>query len=182
MEEAKRRGLPNITSMVDAIPALVTEKAIKLYESFGIYTRAELESRAEIQYEAYAKQINIEAKAMIDIASKHIIPAVIKAVNTLALSLTNVTTACPDADVSVQKELLVETSDYLSETKVALSKLIKATEEAAAITEAKEQAQAYYKNVVPAMEALRTPVDKLEMIVDKTMWPMPSYGDLLFEV
>ena len=182
VEEAKRRGLPNITSMVDAIPALVTEKAIKLYESFGIYTRAELESRAEIQYEAYAKQINIEAKAMIDIASKHIIPAVIKAVNTLALSLTNVTTACPDADVSVQKELLVETSDYLSETKVALSKLIKATEEAAAITEAKEQAQAYYKNVVPAMEALRTPVDKLEMIVDKTMWPMPSYGDLLFEV
>ena len=182
VEEAKRRGLPNITSMVDAIPALVTEKAIKLYESFGIYTRAELESRAEIQYEAYAKQINIEAKAMIDIASKHIIPAVIKAVNTLALSLTNVTTACPDADVSVQKELLVETSDYLSETKVALSKLIKATEEASAITEAKEQAQAYYKNVVPAMEALRTPVDKLEMIVDKTMWPMPSYGDLLFEV
>lgn len=173
VEEAKRRGLPNITSMVDAIPALVTEKAIKLYESFGIYTRAELESRAEIQYEAYAKQINIEAKAMIDIASKHIIPAVIKAVNTLALSLTNVTTACPDADVSVQKELLVETSDYLSETKVALSKLIKATEEASAITEAKEQAQAYYKNVVPAMEALRTPVDKLEMIVDKTMWPMP---------
>ena len=182
VEEAKRRGLPNITSMVDAIPALVTEKAIKLYESFGIYTRAELESRAEIQYEAYAKQINIEAKAMIDIASKHIIPAVIKAVNTLALSLTNVTAACPDADVSVQKELLVETSDYLSETKVALSKLIKATEEASAITEAKEQAQAYYKNVVPAMEALRTPVDKLEMIVDKTMWPMPSYGDLLFEV
>ena len=82
----------------------------------------------------------------------------------------------------LKKELLVETSDYLSETKVALSKLIKATEEAAAITEAKEQAQAYYKNVVPAMEALRTPVDKLEMIVDKTMWPMPSYGDLLFEV
>ena len=97
-------------------------------------------------------------------------------------SLTNVTNACKEADVSVQKELLIETSDYLSETKVALSRLIKATEEAAAISDAEEQAHAYHRNVVPAMEALRTPVDKLEMIVDKAMWPMPSYGDLLFEV
>ena len=70
--------------MVDAIPALVTDKAIQLFEEFGVFTEAELESRAEIQYEGYAKAINIEARAMIDIASKHIIPAVMRYARNLA--------------------------------------------------------------------------------------------------
>ena len=78
VKEAKRRGLPNIISMVDAIPALVTEETVQMFERFKVFNRAELESRVEIQYEAYAKAINIEARAMIDIASKHIIPAVIR--------------------------------------------------------------------------------------------------------
>ena len=103
VEEAKRRGLPNLRSMVDAIPALVTDKAVSLYEKFGIYTRSELESRAEISYEAYAKAINIEARTMIDMASKHIIPAVIRAVQKLAESMTCVHNACPEADVSVPR-------------------------------------------------------------------------------
>lgn len=180
--EAEKRGLPNIKSMVEAIPALVTDKAVELYEKFGIYTKAELESRAEIQYEAYAKAINIEARTMIDMASKHIIPSVVKAVKVLADSLSSVVNACPEADTSVQKELLVETSAYLSEAKVALSKLIEVTEAAAAKEDAAEMANTYHMDVVPAMKALRTPVDKLEMIVDKSMWPMPSYGDLIFEV
>ena len=76
VEEAERRGLPNIKSMVDAIPALNTEKAVSLFERFGVFTKAELDSRVEIEYETYAKEINIEAKAMIDIAGKQIIPAV----------------------------------------------------------------------------------------------------------
>ena len=82
--EAERRGLPNIKSMVEAIPALVTDKAINMFEEFGVFTRAELESRVEVKYEAYAKAINIEAKAMIDIARKQIIPAVIKYATSLA--------------------------------------------------------------------------------------------------
>ena len=76
-EEAERRGLPNLPSMVDAIPALTTPKAVKLFETFHVFTETELQSRAEIQYEIYAKAINIEAKTMIDIATKQIIPAVI---------------------------------------------------------------------------------------------------------
>ena len=72
--EAERRGLPNIKSMVDAIPALVTEKSIALFDKFGVFTKAELESRAEVKYENYAKAINIEARTMIDVASKQIIP------------------------------------------------------------------------------------------------------------
>ena len=182
VEEAERRGLPNIKCMVDAIPALITPKAVKLFEEFKVFTQAELESRAEIEYEAYSKAINIEAKTMIDMAGKQIIPAVIKYTTALATSLNSVTAACPDADVSVQKELLLETSALLSDTQVALSKLMEVTAEAAAVDTAKTQAHTYHDSVVPAMDALRAPVDKLEMIVDKELWPMPSYGDLIFEV
>lgn len=180
--EAERRGLPNIRTMVDAIPALTTDKAVKLFEKFGVFTKSELESRAEVQYEAYAKAINIEARAMIDIAGKQIIPSVIKATIDLAASINEVTTACEGADVSVQTELLQETSALLSETKVALAKLQEVVADAADKEEGQVQAT-YFKDVVkPAMADLRTPVDKLEMIVDKDAWPMPSYGDLIFEV
>lgn len=179
--EAERRGLPNIKSMVDAIPALTTEKAVNVFEKFGVFTKAELESRVEIQYENYAKAINIEARTMIDMAGKQIIPAVIKYTTSLANSINAVKTAC-DADVSVQTELLTETSDLLSEAKLALARLIEATDKAAAMEEGREQAVCYRDEVKAEMDALRAPVDKLEMIVDKEMWPMPSYGDLIFEV
>ncbi len=180
--EAERRGLPNIKTMVDAIPALTTDKAIKLFEKFGVFTKAELESRAEVQYEAYSKALNIEAKAMIDIAGKQIIPAVIKATTELSTSIASVKSASVGADTSVQEELLVETSALLAETQKALANLKKVTAEAATKEEGKEQAT-FFKDVIrEAMAELRTPVDKLEMIVDKDLWPMPSYGDLIFEV
>ena len=182
VEEAEKRGLPNIRSMVEAIPAITTDKAVKLYESFGVFTKAELESRAEVEYEAYSKVINIEARTMIDMASKQIIPAVIKYTTQLAGSLGAVKTACPEADTSVQAELLTETSVLLSDMKVALAALIDITDETAGVDGAEAQAHAYHEKVVPAMAALRTPADKLEMIVDKELWPFPSYGDLIFEV
>ena len=181
VEEAERRGLPNIKSMVDAIPALNTEKAVALFEKFGVFTKAELDSRVEIEYETYAKEINIEAKAMIDIATKQIIPAVIRYTTTLAESINAVKAAC-GADISVQTEILMEVSDLLADTKNALSKLEEVTAQGAAMAQGREQAVFYRDEVMTAMKALRTPVDKLEMLVDKSMWPMPSYGDLMFEV
>ena len=180
VEEAKRRGLPNLPSMVDAIPALVEEKSVELFEKFHVFTRAELHSRAEIKYEAYAKAINIEARTMIDIASKHIIPAVIRGTKALADTVNAVVQAGVDAEVP--RGLLVETSGLLKETKEALGRLEQVTSEAAFKAEGQAQAEYFYKEVVPVMEALRTPVDRLEMIVDKEIWPMPSYGDLIFEV
>ena len=180
VEEAERRGLPNIKSMVDAVPALTVPKAIKLFESFGVFTESELRSRAEIKYEAYAKAINIEAKSMIDIASKHIIPAVVSYTTELANSVIAVSEA--GVDSSTQKELLDEVTKYLKEMKAALKKLTEVTEKASDITEGKEQAT-YFRDIVKvAMDELRAPADKLEMIVDKEFWPFPSYGDLLFEV
>ena len=180
VEEAVRRGLPNIRSMVEAIPALTTDKAVAMFEKFKVFTKAELESRAEIKYENYAKAINIEARTMIDMASKQFIPAVIKYTKELADTVLAVKAA--GADAAVQAELLAEISGLLADTKQALTQLMKLTDEAAAMNEGEDQARFYHFDVVPAMEALRAPVDKLEMIVDKEAWPMPSYGDLIFEV
>ena len=181
VKEAERRGLPNIKSMVDAIPALNTDKAVALFEKFGVFTKAELDSRVEIEYETYAKEINIEAKAMIDIATKQIIPAVIKYTTVLAESITAVKAAC-GADVSVQTEILTEVSDLLADAKSALSKLEEVTAKGGAMEEGRAQAVYYHDEVKEAMDELRAPVDKLEMLVDKDLWPMPSYGDLIFEV
>lgn len=181
VQEAKRRGLPNITSMVDAIPALNTEKSVRLFEKFKVFTKAELDSRVEIEYETYAKEMNIEAKAMIDIATKSIIPAVIRYTTVLAESITAVKAAC-SADVSAQTEILMEVSSLLADAKKALGKLQEVTENAVVMKEGREQAVYYRDAVKTAMDNLREPVDKLEMLVDKAMWPMPSYGDLIFEV
>ena len=178
--EAERRGLPNIKSMVEATETLTTPKAIDLFEKFGIFTKAELESREEVLYETYSKNINIEALTMIDMAGKQIIPAVMKYTNTLAQTILNVKAA--GADVSVQEELLKKTSGYLADMNAALAELKKTEAKAASMDEGKDKAF-YYKDVVRmAMDELRAPADALEMIVDKDVWPIPTYADLIFEV
>ena len=181
VKEAERRGLPNIKTMVESIECLTYDNAVEMFEKFDVFSRAELESRAEIKYEAYSKAINIEARSMIDIASKHIIPAVIQYVTSLANSINQVKQASAAAYTGVQEELLVQSADLLKDTKEALRALETVVAEVPE-TEGKEQAFFFMQKVVPAMEALRKPVDELEMIVNKNMWPMPSYGDLLFEV
>ena len=181
VKEAERRGLPNFPTMVDAIPSLATEKSVALFEKFHVFNRAELESRVEIHYESYAKTLNIEARTMIDMAGKQIIPAVIRYTTVLADSINAVKAAC-DADISAQTELLGETSALLAEARRALKRLTEAADKAAAMQPGREQAVYYRDEVRSAMDALRAPVDRLEMLVDKEMWPMPSYGDLIFEV
>lgn len=181
VEEAERRGLPNFSCMVETVETLTTDKAVELFESFGVFTKAELESRQEIKYEAYAKAINIEARTMLDIAGKQIIPAVIRYTKQLADAI-NAVVAAGVLEVEVQTDLLKETSALLKETKDALNSLKQTAEKASAMADGKEKAFFYRRQVIPAMDALRKPVDQLEMIVDKEIWPMPSYGDLLFEV
>ena len=179
-EEAKRRGLPNLPTMVDAIPALTTDAAIDMFEHFKVFTKAELEARAEIQYEIYAKAINIEARTMIDMATKQIIPAVVKYTTVLAESVNQVRAAGKTYNVSVQEKLLEKTSALLAESYEALNHLAEVTAEIEKKEEGPERAGYCLDVIMPAMTELRTPVDALEMIVDKEMWPMPSYGDLMF--
>lgn len=180
--EAEKRGLPNVKSMVEAIPYLVSEKTIKLFERQNVLSKAELESRAEINYELYSKAINIEAKTMIDMAGKQYIPAIIQYVTSLADSINSITSACGEADVSVQAELLTKCSSLLATAKKELANLEKVTAEAATKKEGQEQANFFQDEVFHAMNALRNPIDELEMLVDQDFWPVPSYADLLFGV
>ena len=182
VEEAARRGLPNLPSMVDAIPAMTTPSTEKLFTRFNIFTKPELESRAEIMYETYAKVLRIEARTMIHMAGKHYIPATIHYTTRLAQSIGSVSGACPEANLSVQKKLLVQCSELLSQASEALDVLKALVAEVDAMVEMPEMARAYREKVMPAMAALRRPVDELEMLVDKSIWPVPTYGDLMFEV
>jgi len=178
--EAERRGLPNIKSMIEAAPTLTTDKAVKLFEKFHIFTKVELESREEIIYETYAKTINIEALTMIDMAGKDIIPAVSAYTGDLANTVLAVKEA--GATASTQVELLKKVDGLLAEAQAALETLQAETVKASAIEDVKAQAFYYKDTVKAAMDALRAPVDKLEMVVDSDIWPMPTYGELMFEV
>lgn len=180
VSEAEKRGLPNIKSMIEAAATLTTDKAVKLFEKFGIYTEVELKSREEIIYETYAKTINIEALTMIDMAGKEIIPAVVKYSKTLADTVNAMKAAGvePVAEIGMLKEV----SSKLAKMQDALKALEKVEAEAGKIEDAKTQAFFYKDTVKDAMSALREPADELEMIVDKEVWPFPTYGELMFEV
>ena len=180
VKEAERRGLPNIRTMVDAASALTSEESVKLFERFGIFTRVELESREEIVYETYSKSINIEANTMIGMARKLYIPAVVKYEKVLAETVNSIKDAGGDsAAVGI---ILSEVGAELSKVLKAVENLEKVTAEAKALPFGKDQAVSYRDRVVPAMTLLREPVDKLETLVDKRMWPVPTYEDLMFEV
>ena len=180
VEEAARRGLPNLPSMVNAIPSLTTEKAEKLFTKFNIYTKSELEARAEIMYETYAKVLKIETQTMIHMAGKHYIPAAIHYCTRLGQSIAAVTGSGVAAPV--QKELLEKCSALLSQASEALEKLKVLLPQVDSMDDVPAMAMAYHDQIVPAMAALRKPVDELELLVDKAIWPVPTYGDLMFEV
>ena len=178
--EARRRGLANLASMVDAIPALTDEKSVRLFERCGVFSKAELTSRMEVKYETYAKDINIEARTMIEQASKQYIPAMIRCTERLASAVLKVGDA--GADPVLQREKLLQMNSLLLETGEAVKTLEAVTKEAEGCPQGRRQALMFRENVVPAMEALRKPVDLAEMLVDKELWPVPSYADLMFEV
>ncbi len=179
VKEAERRGLPNIKSTIEAADVLTTKKAVKLFESYGVYTKTELESRKEIIFENYAKTINIEALTMIDMASKQIIPAVMKYAGRLARDVNEVREA--GADESALLSELKEITSELTRMKKALEELKVNETKARKITDERKLAYFYKDKVRPSMDALRDPADKLEMLVDKKDWPFPTYADLLFE-
>ena len=186
VKEAARRGLPNIASMVESVDALLDEDAVAMFEKFRIFTRAELESRSEVLYEIYSKSINIEAHTMIDMTGKQILPAVMRYAGRLAADAKEVREAGGDDYVmslslrqcTGQIRKLQEAFDKLKEDVAAAARFADKNK----LADKKEQAQ-YYRDVICAdMAALRAPADALEMMVDKNMWPFPTYGDLIFEV
>ena len=180
IEEAEKRGLYNLKSTPDALQMWIAQKNIDLFTKHSIFTSEELHSRYEIWLENYSKTINIEALTMVDMAKKQYIPAVMEYTRTLADTVLAVKSA--GADATVQTTVLKSISEKLAEAQAAETALEDKLAEAAGIEDPKKLAF-FYKDVVhTAMDDLRTPVDELEMMVDKKVWPVPTYGDLIFEV
>lgn len=181
VEEATKRGLPNVTSTVDAALVLTRESTVELYEKHKVLNRTELESRYEINLEQYSKQINIEALTMIDMAKHQIIPSAVKYSTQLAQSINAIKTASSAVDVSVQEGLLQELCTLLVSFKAKLSTLEKDTQKAITVTDNAYALGVFYRDVVfKDMQALRLDGDQLETIIDAELWPLPTYAQMLF--
>lgn len=178
--EAKKRGLPNVTNSVDALKAFVTDKALKLFEKYEVLSHKELHSRYDIYVDTYAKQINIEALAAIDMVRKQFIPAAMEYATFLADSISGFKAVSVPA--SVQEDILGKLSTLLVSSYKNLSRLEAAVKKAQKQDDVVKKAESYRDNVIPAMRDLRTDVDAIEMIVPNDMWPVPSYTDLLFKL
>ena len=177
--EAARRGLPHIRTMVDAIPEYINPDTVALFGRHGVYTEKELTARADIAWEIYAKVINIEALTMIDMAGKDILPAAMRYTGELARTVNELTAA--GVEPAAQKEMLERANILLRQASRALSELKEKQRQASSLTGA-ARAKAYRDEVIPAMTVLRAPVDHLEMMCPADLWPVPGYGEMLFNV
>lgn len=181
IEEAERRQLPNVTNMVDAIPCFTSPKSIGLFERHRVLTRIELHSREEIMYESYIKQINIEAKTMIDIAAKQILPTALKYTGQVAQSLSAVKAV--QAEALVEEEIFGEVESNTRQLYAALKHLKEVTHEASQLKGSNQSQAVFYRDYVfAAMEELRAPADRLEFLVDEKQWPFPTYAELLYNI
>ena len=181
--EAEKRGLPNIKTTVEATKALIAPKNIAVMEKYGVLSKVEMESRYEVSLENYIKTINIEALTMIEIAKRQILPAVIYFATNVADSINSIKATGVAADVTAQTELLTEVSSLTAALKNNIAVLEKAVEKAAnAHGDTYDQAALFRFDVFEKMAALREVADALETLVDADVWPMPTYGDLLFNI
>ncbi len=180
VEEAARRGLPNIPCMVDAVQYLVKDDTIAMFEKHGVMSRRELEARAVVMYENYAKAINIEAMTMIEMAKKQIIPAVMKYEGKLAAGIKDLKELGVSA--STQLDIVNAIDAKLTELKAATVELENITAKAAEKEDDPHAWAKYYHDVVFAyFDTVRKPADELEKMVDAEAWPFPTYEELLFE-
>lgn len=179
-EEAARRGLPNNRTTAEALPCLVSEKSISLFEEFGVMSETEVKSRYEVKLDKYTKLLNIEARVMIRMARRTYLPAISDYMANLASNIVTVKSAISGADMDEHEALLKTLLKGVNATGKCVRELIAQHDAAEAIEDLQEQANAYAEKVIPAMEALRAEVDALECIVERDYWPVPTYNDILF--
>ncbi len=178
--EAEKRGLPNVANTVDALKAFVTEKAFKLFEKYDVLSRKELHSRYDIYVEAYAKQINIEARVAIDMVRRQFIPAALEYATFLADSIDDLKSVKGPA--AVPEDILKKVGTVLNSAYKNLGRLETAVEKAQAVSNTVKQAESYRDKVFTALQALRGDIDSLEMLIPADTWPVPTYADLLFKL
>ena len=180
VQEAEKRGLPNISSTVEALEAISTQKSIKLFNKYKVLSSKETRSRHEIYLEQYAKQINIEALTALDMARTLYVPAVINYISDLAASVCVVGDAGGTA--AVQKTLLDKATALLESAQAKIDCLGGALAKAQKIGNLNKQAACYRDEVFLRMGKLRDDIDELEMLVPRTQWPVPTYADMLFKL
>jgi glutamine synthetase len=180
VKEAAKRGLSNIRNAVDALKAILTEPAVKLFEKYGVLSKEELHSRYEIYIDIYAKQINIEALTAIDMAGRQFIPAALEYATYLADSVKSFKAAAVKSPV--QEDMLKKLGAVIASSYKSLGKLEAAVQKAKGQPDCPRKAASYRDHVVPAMQALRVDIDALELMVPKDVWPVPTYADLLFKL
>ena len=183
-EEAARRGLTNITSVPTALEALHDKRVIELYKKAGVLSEREIEGRVEVELEKYTKKIQIESRVLGDLAINHIVPTAIEYQSMLLENVKNLKMVFEDAEYKSlaegRLELIREIGGHVSSIKAKVKEMIEARKVANMIESEKEKAYAYEANVRPYLDDIRYHIDKLELIVDNELWPLPKYRELLF--
>jgi len=182
--EAAKRGLTNIPKTPEALEAFVSEKSLGMFEKTNVMSKVEVEARFEIMMEAYQKKIQIESRILGDLAGNHVVPTAIKYQNLL---IENVQGLKDILDANTYKKVANEQLEMIKDISNRISEIIKNKEEmimarkkANKIEDAPELAHAYYNSVLPYFEKIRYHADKLELLIDDELWPLPKLREMLF--
>jgi glutamine synthetase len=183
-QEAKKRGLCNITSVPESIGRYLAKESREMLIGSAIFTDKELESRVEVEYEKFTMKVQIEARVLGDLAINHIVPIAIRYMTILIENIKGLKDVFNDVEfkklAGARKEVIVTISDHISAIKKLVNEMVEERKKANVIEGAYDKAIAYEKNVKPYLEEIRDQIDKLELIVDNEMWPLPKYRELLF--
>ena len=182
--EAQRRGLDCETSVPKIFDAYLSDSSVKMFDRTGVFSKLELQARNEVKWEMYTKKIQIEARVLGDLAINHIIPVATRYQSILVDNLVKIKSLFNDDKYSeiVKQDLttIEKMARHMSIIKDEVGAMVNARKDANRITDEREKAIAYHDNVVPRMETIRYHIDKLELMVDNEMWPLPKYRELLF--
>ena len=179
-EEAARRGLANNKTTADALPCFVEDRNVALFEEFNVLSKAEVESRYEVELEKYNKLINIESRTMRRMVRRFYLPAISAYAAKIANHISSVKGAMSDIPTTAQEGHLKRMMTGLNTLQVKFDELCDKHREIAKIEDAQEAANAYAHELIPLMDAVRHEVDQLEILVPDTDWPVPSYNSILF--
>jgi glutamine synthetase len=184
MEEARKRGLHNITSVPETLKNYLTPSAREVLVGTGVLSEKELESRVEVEYEKFIKKVQIQARVLGDLAINHIVPIGINYMSTLVENVKGLKEVFNDLEferlAGARKEVIISISDHISSIKRLVNEMVEERKKANIIPELYDRAIAYEKNVKPYLDEIREHIDKLERVVDNEMWPLPKYRELLF--
>jgi len=183
VKEAAKRGLTNVTDVPEALEAYLSDKSRKLFFDLGIFTEAELEGRVEVMFEQYTMKIQIEARVLGDLTINHIVPTAVKYQNRLMENVLGLKEIYGEEFKQLagnRIELIKEISDHVTTIKTGVNEMVDARKVANKMEDEKEKAKAYSKTVAPFLDKIRYHIDKLELIVDDEIWPLPKYRELLF--